>query len=291
MGAGLRPLTTTAIVDAAIEHVRDDPVLYYGIVAPVSLPLAALGLYFSQLVGDYRGDPEGYGPRVAVSAILLTTLIHLRFVAHGALAWALERRLRGVEATVAGAWVAAAKRSLTLGLGGVVFWGSVLFAATFFVAPAIVAFALFALVPAIAMAEGLSPFRTLRRAIELGWLEIGRSTTIASILFLGTLVLAATLGLGSQSLLGLVRMIFYADTTYLSAVLAWSNPTFAFGAILFGLALLEPVKTLAFVLLYVDRRVRTEGFDLRRKVQLIVDRGKQETESAAEAAVPQEVAP
>jgi hypothetical protein len=53
-------------------------------------------------------------------------------------------------------------------------------------------------------------------------------------------------------------------------------------------ALLEPVKTLSFILLYVDRRVRTEGFDLRRKVQLIVDRGKKETE--ANAALPEEVA-
>src|SRR5206468_1783202 len=52
VGAGLRPLTTTAIVDAAVEHVRDDPVLYYGIVAPVSLPLAAISLAFLDLVRD-----------------------------------------------------------------------------------------------------------------------------------------------------------------------------------------------------------------------------------------------
>src|SRR4051812_43065476 len=119
MGAGLRPLTTTAIVDAAVEHVRDDVLLYYGIVAPVSLPLAALGLYFYDLVNDYRGEPGGYGWRVAACAVALSLLLHLRFLAHGALAWALDRRLRGVEATVGGAWLAAAKRSLTLGLGGV----------------------------------------------------------------------------------------------------------------------------------------------------------------------------
>jgi hypothetical protein len=274
VGAGLRPLTTTAIVDAAIEHVRDDPVLYYGIVAPVVLPLVALGLYFVDLVNDYRGDPAEYTPRVLAAAAVLTVLLHLRFVAEGALAWALERRLRGVEATAAGAWRAALPRALPLAFGGALLWWLAFFLSFMLVVPAVIPFALLCLSPAIVMSEGTGPFATVRRAASLGWLEIGRAVAIALMLILGTVALAAGTALGVVALLELVRTILYADLSWLEAVLSLKNPRFAFGALLAGLALLEPVKTLAFALLYVDRRVRTEGFDLKRKVQLILEREK-----------------
>lgn len=280
VGAGLRPLTTTAIVDAAIEHVRDDPVLYYGIVAPVVLPLAALGLYFVDLIHDYRGDAAEYTPRVLVAAAALTLLLHLRFVAHGALAWALERRLRGVEATVPDAWRRALPRALPLVFAGALLWWLAFFLSFMLVVPALVPFGLLCLSPAVVMSEETRPFATLRRAVSLGWLEIGRSTAIGLILLLGTCVLAAGTALGVVALLELVRTIFYADLSWLEAVLSLKNPRFAFGALLAGLALLEPVKALAFALLYVDRRVRTEGFDLKRKVQLILEREKPPVEAA-----------
>lgn len=283
VGAGLRPLTTTAIVDAAIEHVRDDPVLWYGIVAPVSLPLAAIGLWFFDLVRDYRGAAEGYGWRVTAAAAALTLLLHLRFIAAGALAWALEQRLRGLEPTAAGAWGAALRRSMTLVFAGALLWSLAIMAGFFAVLPAIVPFGLLCLAAPVTMAEQTRPFRTLRRSVELGWLEIGRSFAIACILGMGALLLALGTALALRAALELSRTIFYTDLTYWEAVLSFKNPTFAVGALLFGLALLEPVKGLAFSLLYVDRRVRTEGFDLKQKVQLILDRER--------AAAPVEAAP
>jgi hypothetical protein len=284
VGAGLRPLTTTAIVDAAIEHVRDDPVLYYGIAAPVSLSAGAIGLWFVDLLRDYRGAPEGYAPRVAIGAVALTALFHLRFVSHGALAWALERRLRGLEATAASAWWAALRSSLPLVFAGVLLWAFAAAAFFFFVIPSVVPFALLCLAPAVVVSEQARPFAAVRRAASLGWLEIGRSLSIATILGLGALFLAIGTALGIQATLGLVRTIFYTDLAYLEGVLSIKNPIFTLGALAAGLALLEPVKALAYALLYVDRRVRTEGFDLKRKVQLILER-----ESAATA--PAEVAP
>ncbi len=283
VGAGLRPLTTTAIVDAAVEHVRDDPVLWYGIVAPVSLPLAAVGLWFFDLTHDYRGDPDGYGGRVVLGAAAIALLFHLRFVATGALAWALERRLRGVAVSAGEAWWAALRRSLTLVFAGALLWALSVAAGFFALLPAIVPFALLVLAPPIIMGEETRPLRTLRRSIELGWLEVGRAFSVACILGLGALLLALGTALSLRAALELARTIFYADLAYWEAVLSFSNPTFAVGALLFGVALLEPVKALAFALLYVDRRVRTEGFDLKRKVQLILERQK--------AAAPTEAAP
>ena len=262
VGAGLRPLTTTAIVDAAIEHVRDDPVLYYGIAAPVSLSAGAIGLWFVDLVKDYRGAPEGYAPRVAFGAVALTALFHLRFVSHGALAWALERRLRGLEATAASAWWAALRSSLALVFAGVLLWAFAAALACFFVLPALIPFGLLCLAPAVIMAEQARPFAAIRRSVSLGWLELGRSIAIAAILALGALFLAVGSALAIQALLGLVRTIFYADLAYLEAVLSVANPTFALGALAVGFALLEPVKALAYALLYVDRRVRTRGLRL-----------------------------
>ncbi len=276
VGAGLRPLTTTAIVDEAVEHVRADPVLWYGIVAPVSLPFAAIGLWFFDLANDYRGAPDGYGVRVTAAAAALTLLFHLRFVAEGALAWALEQRLRGVTVTAAGAWSAALGRSLTLVFTGSLFWALASVTALFALIPAVVPFGLLCLAPAIVMVEQTAPFKTLRRSLELGWLEIGRSVGVFCILLLGALVLALGAALALRAVLDLGRTIFYTDLAYLEAVLSFTNPTFSVGALLFGLALLEPVKGLSFALLYVDRRVRTEGFDLKRKVQLILEREKAE---------------
>jgi hypothetical protein len=272
VGAGLRPLSTTGIVDAAVEHVRGDPVLYMGIAAPVSFPLAALGLWFVDLVRDYRGEPEGYVPRLVLGGILIALLLHLRFVAQGALAWALERRLRGVEATIGGAWSAALGRGLPLVFAGVLLWGVV--AATMIVGflPAPIVFSLFALAPAACMSEGLGPFATIARSASLGWKEIFRSCAIGAILGLGSLVLGFGSALALSGLLALVHTIFSADVASLETFLSFKNPLFDVGALLFGAALLEPVKALAYALLYVDRRVRTEGFDLKRKVQLILER-------------------
>jgi hypothetical protein len=277
-GAGLRPLGTTALVDAAIEHVRDDPVLFYGIAAPVTLPLAAVGLYFFDLVRDYRGDAAGYGPRVALGAGLLTILFHLRFVSHGALAWALERRLRGLETSAAAAWGAALRRSVTLAFSGSLLWMLCSVAGFFAFVPAIVPFALFCLGPAVAMVEETGPLRTLRRSMELGWLELGRSFAIGLVLSLGLLALALGGAFAVEATLGIVRTVFYADLSYWETLLSWKNPTFFFGAFLAGAVLIEPVKTLSYALLYVDRRVRKEGFDLRRKIQLILDAEKKSEE-------------
>lgn len=271
-GAGLRPLSTTGIVDAAIEHVRDEPVLYYGIVAPVSLPLAALALLFLDTVRDYRGDPAAYGPRVAALAAALAVLFHLRFVAQGALAWVLERRLNGLEATPLGAWRAALRRSLTLVFAGTLLWVLVPSLALLGGLPGLLPLGLLGLGPTVAILEGRGPLGTLRRSVQLGWHELARAVLVAFILALGAVVLGVGSGLALQALLDLARTIFHADLSFTGAVLSFKNPTFVLGALLAGIAFLEPVKTLSFALLYVDRRVRTEGFDLRRKVQLILDR-------------------
>lgn len=283
-GTGVRPLTTTGIVDAAIEHLRDDPVLFYGIAAPIVLPLAAVGLYFVDLTTDYRGEPAGYTPRVQVAAALLALLVHLRFVAHGALAWALERKLRGAEVGAGQAWWAALKRSLPLGLAGVAFWAG-LWAGLFFLAiPSLVAFSLLVLAPAVAVIEDRGAFGTLLRACELGWRDTARALLVAFVLALGTGVVALGIGGGFQGLLELARSVAFVDTTWLEAVAVWSNKLFVVAVAGGTLLLVEPVQVLAFALLYVDRRVRTEGFDLRRKVELILLAEKERRESAEAAA-------
>jgi hypothetical protein len=270
-GAGVRPLTTLGIADAAIEHVREDPVLYYGISAPVGIPLVAAFVYFADLVSDFRGDASGYAPRAELAGFAIALLLHLRLIAQGALAWALERKLRGVEVTIGGAWLAAAKRAHALGLAGVVFWAAILLGTLLAFLPAIVAFPLFVLGPAVAVIEERDAIATVFRSVELGWRETGRALELAVVLGLGVLFATAGVALGASGLLDLGRLLFYVDTTYLDAFLGWKNPLFRLGVLGAAVVLTEPVVTLAFALLYVDRRVRTEGFDLRRKVQLIVE--------------------
>ena len=270
-GAGLKPLNTTAIVDAAVEHVRAEPLLYYGITAPIAFPLGALALYYFDLVREYRGAPAGYAPRLIGASASIAVLFHLRFLAHGAVAWAVERRLQGLEATAAGAWRAAMGRALPLGLAGVAFWSAVAVSAPFALLPVVVTFSLLILGPAVALHEGTGPVRTLRRTISLGWLEIGRALSMGAILLLGAAILVGSTGLALQAALGLARTAFAVDTTWLASVVDWRHASFTLGVVVAAFALLEPVKTVAFVLLYVDRRVRTEGFDLRRKVDLVIE--------------------
>lgn len=282
--ASLRPLTTTALLDAAVEHVRDDPRLYYGIVLPVAGPLAVASLYLLDLCTDYRGPAAGYTTRLVGAAVALALLLHLRPVAQGALTHALASRLEGRPAGVGESFRIALARSVGLAFAGAVFWWSFVLGLFATVIPALVLVPILLLQVPVQVIEGRPAFSATLRAASLGRLELLRAWAITLVLGVALVFGAAGIGLSAQGLLRLARLVAVVDTAYLERVVSWTNPPFVLATLLAAHAVLEPVKGAAHALLYFDRRVRNEGFDLRGKVARLVAETGGATGAPAEGA-------
>jgi hypothetical protein len=275
--SSLRPLGTIALIDAAIEHVREDPRLFYGITLPVSGPLAVVVLAWRQAIEESGTSRD---TRIAVGALAIAVLLHLRSLAQGAATFAVARRIEGEETTIAAAWRAAASRAASLAFAGVVFWWSMAIGGVATGLPILILVPVMALVVPAVVFEGRPAFSAVARSAGLGRLEIVRTWGLVIVLALAWLVLTLGTGLTAQGLVRLVRTLTAIDMSFLDAVLSWTSFSFLMATGLVAWSLLEPVKCVVLALLYVDRRVRTEGFDLKHKVALVIAR-----EAAEEARV------
>lgn len=254
-----RPMTFREIMDRSFEAYRASFSLLTGLAAVALVPLSAgllCWLWFMERNRDLWGTRE-FSILALPFVLGIAVALFFSYVARGAQIYAISRRATGATVRVGECLRYALRRTGTLTLVGAVSLALALVGLVLYLIPgfAVIAFSTFAWTAAII--EGQQYFRAFRRSTRLAWRSMGKLILVHSSLFafhllafinlLAIRYLAVKLG---HSVLGL-------DTTFLAEV-----PYGVLVTLMLVILLLHPFRAAAAVMLYIDARVRTEGWDL-----------------------------
>lgn len=276
-GFELRPLSAVELVDGALEMCSRHFAHLLVLVLPGYLLLAGSLMMLVSLaelpppMSEYSG---GAGFYFALGG-LVSLLLLLSHVSHGAGVYYLYRAETGAPVSLPGALGRALRKSgslITVAALTYLFAG---LGAVFLLVPGIAAYCAFALCTPVVMIEQMSYIRAIRRGYRMLRDFFGRS--LKAHILLGALWLVLFLTLHAMVHIGLqiVRSFFDIEVGFLSKALTLGNYTyltFLNGAILLGASLALSAMS---VLLYIDVRVRTEGIDIESRIEkLLIGEGR-----------------
>ncbi|MBI5478159.1 MAG: hypothetical protein HY906_04845, partial [Deltaproteobacteria bacterium] len=257
--AELRPLSTSELLDAALEIARRDLGLYGGLAVLALGPLVVLGLRLAVAKGG--GAPLDAAAH-AGHALLLTVALLWRYVVMGASAIALERHLAGERPRLGPCLRAALGRGLSLAVAGaLVALVNLLLYFVFFANIWLGWFVLCA-VPLCAerSASGLGSLNASRRLLAgLG----GKAAALNALYLLLAALMLLNAILGAHVLLVIGRALFDLDIAWIQRFLSPANPIFWLISLGVAFTLLEPLRHLTCALLVWDARIRREAHDIR----------------------------
>jgi len=281
----LRPLTLGELLDRAVKLYRRNFWRFVAIIAVVQIPISLLNYLSSSLMTRDMPDPgltlytttdpfgTSYWSGVGLSMLIsLAQYFLLQGVASAALAHAVANHYLGKSTSFSeayrqvgtrwkslfGALVIAFCILLVTGIGTVV-----ICCAGWVVGPGVTLFFTIAILPLIApiaMLERQSAVDIIRRAWDLArrrfWWILGFMLILSIFVWLivigPTFLLGMLLGAVQESLLRSVDMAtFSLIQTAFQAVISTITGVFVY-----------PLQLTAIVLMYLDLRVRSEGFDL-----------------------------
>jgi hypothetical protein len=262
-------MNTVGLVDGALEICSR----HFGALLAVVLPgYLLLGAGLLLLVSFAELPPPQYSGGFLfyiVAGAVVSVLMFLSHISHGAGVYYLYRVETGLSVTVGEALGRAFRRSGSLVLVGAVSYGLACVAAPILVIPGVAVYSIFALCTPAVMIEDMSYMRAIKRGYRMLREFFGRA--FKAHLLLGVLwgVLLLSLHATIHISLSIVRSFFDLEVGLLTNALSLSNLTY--------LAFLNVIVLLVFagvlcglaVLLYIDVRVRTEGIDIERKIEAL----------------------
>ncbi len=263
----LRPMTIPDLLDGSFAILKRRPrevlLLSAAFVVPIQLVSAILlrdVLGADGFAGIGFGDPTsavGFGDSgeiTGVGATALTLLIGVASLAllAGALARLVADWYDGVRTPIATLIVATLKRSPALLVGVVIVHLLEVVGLIGILAGAYIAMGLLQLVSPIIAAEGVGPFRAVRRSIQLTGTKFWRSMGVPALVGLVGLIV----GFGFQLIPELLILVVSDD---------WNWLVRSVGATLSQLVV-APFTAGVAVLYHLDLRIRSEGYDLARRV-------------------------
>lgn len=265
----LRPLGNLEVLDAAWLTVRLHWAEFYAVSSAGTLPIALLlmgyFLWLGRLVGDANGARFYAG--TLLWAVLMTAAWTWNGIARGALTHMVLAVARGQEPNPRRSWGAAFRTAASHAYVALVAFGVLYAAGTLLVVPAFFLLAGWWVARPAVMEEERAFGGALRRSWKLTegyrirslglWLLFALVGTVAllnlHLLVKFTLGTAAEfLGLDFSSLLPQLNLRNQAYTMFLAGLV---------------LMLLDPVKTIADTLFYLDLRIRREGADLLERLR------------------------
>ncbi|HEY9391599.1 MAG TPA: hypothetical protein VIR27_17755 [Mycobacteriales bacterium] len=273
----LRPLELGDILDGTFATIRRNPRATLGLsallvtgqelltlaaqVATGELPTVTLGGVDDDLVTPGLGTLAGYVISAVVGAVLtgmIVVVVGEDVLGRRTTAGQVWRRIRPrIGALLVGAVLAGALPYLGLALlvgPGVLLWG------------------FWALATPALILEDLGPFRAVRRSWRLVRRSFWRVWAIRALSVLLGNVMALLVAVPFALVASLVMALTGAPPGYLVAIVA-------LGSIVAG-TLVEPFYAGVLALLYVDRRMRVEGFDI------VVSLGNRDTARRAVVVAP-----
>jgi len=274
----LRPLRLGELLDQAIRLYRRHFLTFIGIIAVVYIPLTILQIIASGVLATSLTtvNPREIftSPGYWIGMFSTFVLLFIRFIliqgfATGALTRAVANTYLGREITILDSYRSMGRSWLSL-LGALLFLAIVaVFASIYsFIVPCLGWFtglgmtvfllgAINPLVPAIVVLEGQAPLEALRRGWSLARRRFWPVLGYIFVLYLFSLiVVTGPSTLVNLTLTSLFRSFDNPVTAQIIVVIVQALVSLLFALIYY------PLQMTSFTLIYLDLRVRTEGFDI-----------------------------
>ncbi len=271
MSQMLRPLKTVEILDAAWLLLRRNWAQFYACSGVTTAPLVLLTLgYFYWLGTIVEGTAsETYYSGTIAWAVLMAAAWGLNSVARGAVCATALADARGETLPLARAWLAAGRRAPTALFVGFVTFAAAALTGSCLLAPGIyLALGWWTARPVLLDEE--RPFAAaLRRSWRLTAGYRGRALGLWLLFALLWAMVLFNLHLAIGFLLGSAAGMLGVDTSSVQPFLRLDNQ--AYLMVLLGLTfvLLDPLKSAADAVFYLDLRVRREGADLHQRLRAL----------------------
>ena len=264
----LRPLSTLEVVDAAWNLFVRGWLRFLAILAPTTALLFALtGLYLrwlTTLVGEATDSVFLTG--TVVWALLMSVAWGLHSLGRGALVAAVLTEVRGEQMAVGAAWRRALAHAGPLLFHGF-FVGCLLWLGVgCLLVPMLMAASIWAVARPLILQEGSGYLPSLRESQELTEGYAGRGVMIWGVHLMLWLVLGVNLFLGLSLGLSLVGSAAGVDLTRISEMMSLSNRTYLLCLAGLAFLILDPLKTSAEAIFYLDLCVRRDGADLHQRL-------------------------
>ena len=264
----LRPLGVVELVDGGLEMCSR----HFGALAVLILPgylLLGAGLLLLATFAEVPPPAFANVPFYYLLAAVVAFLLLLSHVGHGAGVYYLYRAETGQPVSTGEALSRALRRGSSLLTVAAVAYTLAGIGALLCAVPGVAAFSLFALCGPVVMVEDTGHISALKRGYRMLRESAGRA--FKSYLLVGVIWIIGLLSLHGLIHIGLLlsRGLFGIDVGLLTNAFAFSNFTYlAFLSVmvLLGTAALMCAMS---VLLYIDVRMRTEGIDIERRIEML----------------------
>lgn len=271
MRSGLRPLTTVEILDAAWLLLRRNWSSLYACSTVGTLPVALIVLLYFRWLGTIVEGTESdvFYRGTALWALGMTLAWTLNGVARGAVALLALGEARGDPLSPGTAWRGAGRQAAGCAFVALFSFAAVWLGSLFLLVPGLLmSWAWWVARPAL-----LSEERPFAAALRRSWrLTDGyRAKSLGLwLLFVGlVLVGLLNLHLGLRFLADTAAGMLGIDTSGLQRQFVLKNQIYTTLLLTLVFVLLDPLKTAAEVVLYLDLRIRREGADLQERLRVL----------------------
>jgi hypothetical protein len=271
----LRPLNTIEMLDAALLLLRRNwaNVLAASVVGTVPLALAAF-YYFHWLGTMVRGTGSAeFYQGTGIWAVAMAAGWCLHSVARGVVVLLTLADVRGESPSLAASWLQAARKGFTSILIGLVTFAAAWSAGSCLLFPALLLVQLWWVARPAALAEDRSCLNALRRSAKLTEGYRGRALGLWLLFAFLSVLGVVNLSLLAQFSVTRVAGLLGIDAGGVTGQLQLSNQVYVAVLAVLTFVALDPLKSVADVVLYLDLRIRREGADLQeqlRRLQTVI---------------------
>jgi hypothetical protein len=257
----IRSLEFTEILDLSLRLYKENFFLFLAISTLTQLPLYSLQMLFIWMVKHYElWNPGEYLTKMILLSIVVAILSLSGYLSQGAIIHAAYRRLLGRPASILSSYREGLKVLWPLLFCGGFTLTSALIGSLLHLGIGLLLFLFFSLALQAVTLEGRCYFGAFQRSIELVKIIFPKTLLLFPILFFINLFGWINLIFLKDIILASIHQFLDVDVSLIRAI------PFQSSILLYlNLLLLWPLKPLTTTLLYLDARIRREGFDIKLK--------------------------
>lgn len=260
----MRPLGFGETLDGAFTLLRRNFATFFAIALLPQLPLILFWLIGPAVVGPMA---EGSLALQAASVLLSPYSLFATLLLMGALTHAAALAYGGEQAGIGASLGRGLRRLLPLFVVSLISWIMIGFGLLLLIVPGLIVAAMYFAVYPVIMVENRGPLKALGRSRDLSRGARGRILGMMAVALLITYLPIVALGMAAGAGIGITAAVSAAS---FASTNLWLTGIMQAGSLVLS-AITTPFLIIVFVLLYYDRRARTEAPDLEAAVAALQD--------------------